>query len=78
MAELADARDLKSLDPDTGRAGSTPAPGTYVRRLTRRADRRRLTANHLPLLPTANWDMTLGADAPHWRLAAIGRAQSEI
>ena len=27
VAELADARDLKSLDPDTGRAGSTPAPG---------------------------------------------------
>ncbi len=30
MAELADARDLKSLDPDTGRAGSTPAPGSKV------------------------------------------------
>ena len=29
VAELADARDLKSLDPDTGRAGSTPAPGSY-------------------------------------------------
>ena|GEM_PF-4209560 len=28
VAKLADARDLKSLDPDTGRAGSTPAPGT--------------------------------------------------
>ena len=28
VAELADARDLKSLDPDTGRAGSTAAPGS--------------------------------------------------
>jgi hypothetical protein len=25
-------------------------------------------------MPTANWDMTLGANAPHWPLAARGRA----
>ncbi len=31
MAELADARDLKSRVPLTERAGSTPAPGKFSR-----------------------------------------------
>ncbi len=35
VAELADARDLKSLDPDTGRAGSSPAPGSCLLRCSR-------------------------------------------
>ena len=45
VAKLADARDLKSLDPDTGRAGSTPAPGIMARLLV--CPQRRIQASDI-------------------------------